>query len=239
LYQKIETDKKLLKWNVGDVETLQHIYQSAFDELVDEMRGSKRDLLFSTLDAQLREHKEANRCIKDACARVMESLYEGQVAVIHQLVRLVVSSVDMSQYSCYQEQYQGLSMLWMDMTNDASGKLEDEVVVPSGFLVKQMYLLPWLDESKDASEMQGDKSKAAENVLSYLRLACSVAVDVSFRMQNSHKGLDSAVEDCFREFLPAKIQVDPHVSKIGKMLQRKGSAECRHGKVTLMSSPAA
>jgi len=243
LYQKIEVDFGLWKIPAGDVMALQAVYQSTFDYLVDSFRGDYYELMMSKISGREKyeEHKELKHWIKEAAARVLMSIYDSQISVIQKLSRLIMGSLDMENYRDMKESYQVLSLMWLDLTSDSSGKLDEEVLNPAAHMVKQMYLLPWLDESKDATEVEDPDS--ASKTLKYLRLACQIAAEINYRRGRSASvRLDTAVSDYYDECFPNKVEVEAHVGKLQKALAKladKNAQECKHGKVKVISSQAA
>jgi len=243
LYQKIEVDFGLWKIPVGDVMALQAVYQCTFDYLVDSFRGDYYELLMSKIKdrAKYEEYKELKHWIKEAAAGVLMSLYDSQITVIQKLSRLIMGSMDMESYRDMKESYQMLAMMWMDLTSDSSGKLDEEIINPAAHMVKQMYLLPWLDESKAATEVEDPDS--ASKTLKYLRVACQIATEINYRRGKSASvRMDTAVSDYYDECFPNKIEVEPHIGKLQKAIAKlsdKKAQECKHGKVKVISSQAA
>jgi len=245
LYQKIENELALFKVPAGDVAALESVYQTVFDYLVDEFRGDSLELLLSHV--QNREkyegEKDMKSWIKEAAARITHLLFEAQITVIQQLSRLILGSLNLESYREMQEVYQVLSMMWMDLTSDATGKIDDEVIAPAGQIVKQMYLLPWLDERKDAGELHEDP-EAATRTLSYLRMACGIAAEVNYRRVRCGARLDVATQNYMDEFFPCKLEIDAHLGKFKKAFamfssDKKKLDACKHGVVRIITSEAA
>eukprot|EP00475_Leptophrys_vorax_P001012 TRINITY_DN1052_c0_g1_i1.p1 TRINITY_DN1052_c0_g1~~TRINITY_DN1052_c0_g1_i1.p1 ORF type:complete len:276 (-),score=65.87 TRINITY_DN1052_c0_g1_i1:45-872(-) len=215
LFDAMEDEYGLWKWEPGRFDGLTMIYQKAFDLLVVMCKYDYRKALVSGItgvtDVET-DKKVFRKCLKYACAKVVSTVYESHARLMSKLIKLIAGSLNLKAYADMLP-YQMASLMWLDLTAD-SGRSEVEIYPIAEMFVGQMYLIPYADGVNPAADIQVED--ANKKMLGYLRLACHVTADVLQYGAANFLRFDLAVQQYFLKEMPQSYAVELYGGKFSR-----------------------